>query len=415
MARSEVIVGLDVGTSTIQAVVGEIRAEEGKPYVLGIGQAAARGMRRGVVVDIEEAISSIREARHMAERTSGIAIEEAYVSIGGSHISSRLSRGVIAVSRADGEISEDDIGRVIAAAEAVSLSPNREILHVIPRDFTVDAERGIKDPLGMSGVRLEVDALLVEASSPVLRNLTKCIEGAGVKIRELVLGVVAASQAVLSKRQRELGVLVMDIGGGTTDLSVFEEGGILHAAILPVGAGYITNDLAIGFRTSIDVAERLKIEYGTARAADIPKKEIIRLADLSAEEEGTAPRRMVAEIIEARLEEIFDLTQKELKAIGRAGMLPAGAVLVGGGAKLPGIVDAAKERLKLPIQIGFPSEVTGLVERVDDPSFATAVGLLLWGKEQELRGPGGNIIFPYLPSMAATVTKMKRWFKAFLP
>lgn len=413
MAKEETIVGLDLGTTNIRTVVAQRRSDEAKPQIMGAGQAPSSGIRRGAVVDVEETVSSINKSLEEAERASGLPIERAFVSIGGSHISSQVSKGVIAVSRADGEISEDDVERVISAAQAVSLPPNKEILHVIPRQFTVDGQQAIKDPVGMSGVRLEVDALIVEGSDPFIKNLTKCVHQAGIDIENLVLSPLAASKSVLSKRQKELGVVLLDIGGGTTGLVVFEEGDIVHTAVLPVGAGHITNDIAIGLRTSIDVAEKVKLEYGSTSPEDISKKDEINLSKFSDAEESSVLRRHLAEIIRARIQEIFDLVNKELKTIDRQRLLPAGAVLTGGGAKMPGIVDLAKEELGLPAQLGFPQELSGVIDKVDEPSFATAVGLVLWGLNLERKGKGQFLT--KVPSIDYTISKMKRWFRGFLP
>lgn len=417
MPKNNIIVGLDIGSATIQVVVAQKLSASQKLRILGVGQSVASGLRKGIITDIDEAAKSVREALKMAERASGVAISEAYVSAGGNHIACRSSRGVVAVSRADQEISEDDVMRAIHQAEAVNLAPNREILHLIPREFIVDSERGIKDPVGMHGVRLEVEVLIIEGSTPVLRNLQKCLSEAGVAPIEFVLAPLASSRAVLSKRQKELGVLTLDLGGGTVGLGVFEEGDIIHTNILPFGAGHITNDIAIGLRTLVDVAEKVKLEYGSSSALEIGRKETIDLAKFGIEEQGKISRRMVAEIIEARLSEIFELVNKELKKINRQGLLPAGVVLVGGGAKLPGLVDFAKKELKLPIQIGFPAEeLGGLVDRVDDPVFATALGLVLWGQDFDGKKEGFSLMMPDIQLIDNSFfDKIKHWFKALLP
>jgi len=414
MAREEIIVGLDVGSSIIRVIVGQQSADETKPHIIGIGMAPSTGIRRGVVVDVEEAVGSISTALEKAERVTGMPIESAFVSIGGSHVETQLSRGVIAVSRADGEIGEDDVARVIEAAQAITLPTNYEILHVVPKTFIVDDQEGIKDPVGMSGVRLEVEAHIIQGASSFIKNLTKCIYRAGVDIDDLVLSPLAAAESVLGRRQKELGVVLIDIGAGTTGLTVYEEGDLVHTKVIPVGAEHITNDIAIGLRTSVDVAEKIKLEYGTALPATITDKEEIDLAKIDQNEEQVIDRKEVAEIIEARLAEIFSLVDKELKKVGKSGQLPAGAVLTGGGAKLPDIVDFAKEELRLPAQIGMPQEVPVTVEKIDDPAFATSVGLVLWGSGSELKG--GRFALGGIPnSVSDTVGKMKKWFKTFLP
>ncbi|HRY52320.1 MAG TPA: cell division protein FtsA [Candidatus Portnoybacteria bacterium] len=414
MAKEKIIVGLDIGTCFVRVVVAKVR-EGLPPQILGVGKVVSGGLRKGVVVDMEEVVKNIREAAQLAERISGITIEEAFVGIGGSHISCRLSRGVIAVSRADGEISNEDKERAIGAATAISLAPNREILHVLPRRFTVDGQDAIKDPVGMNGVRLEVDALIVEGATPFVKSLIKCVHESEIEEAGLLLSCLADSRAVLTKRQKELGVLLLDLGGGTTGMTVYEEGDILHCQILPVGSMHITNDIAIGLRTSIDTAEKIKLEYGSASPENIGKKETIDLARLG-ETEGTVARLQVAEIIEARASEILDLVNKELKKIDRAGLLPAGVVLVGGGAKLPGLVELAKEKLKLPVQIGLPQGLEGIIDQIDDPEFAVACGLILSALNEETKSPESHNSFgDFADNLGPTVKKIKTWIKGFAP
>ncbi|OGZ32512.1 MAG: cell division protein FtsA [Candidatus Portnoybacteria bacterium RIFCSPLOWO2_12_FULL_39_9] len=415
MAKETIIAGLDIGTSYIRTIIAKVRADQSKPQIIGVGQVPSFGLRKGLVIDIEEVAKSIRQAKEEAERAAGVQIRCVYVSVGGEHISSRVSKGVVAVSRADSQVSEEDVDRAINAASAISIPQNREILHVIPRNFILDEQKGIKDPVGMNGVRLEVDALIIEGSTPFIKNLIKCVSEAGLEIEGLVLASLASSRAVLSKRQKELGVLNLDLGGGTVDLTVFEEGDIIHSHVLPIGSSHITNDIAIGLRTTIDLAERVKLEYGSALTSEISKKENIDLSKLGLEEDGSVPRVQIAEIIEARLCEILELTNKELKKIDRQGLLPAGIVLLGGGSKIPGLVDLTKDTLKLPAQIGFPVELTGIVDRVDDPAFATAVGLVLWGFDVQTKGNRRGIPLPDIPGISQTVNKIKNWFRDFLP
>lgn len=412
MAKEAIITGIDVGSSKVRVVVGEVKEDSKLPHIIGVGEAQSEGMRRGAIVDVETAVSNISDALEKAERTSGVPIEQAIVSLGGNHISSQKSKGVIAVSRADNEISEDDVSRVVEAASAVSVPPNHEIFHILPQNFKVDDQEGIKDPAGMSGVRLEVEATMVEGSSSAVKNLAKCMMRAGVDVTDVVTSPLAAAEAVLTKKQKELGVVLIDIGGGSTSVVVFEEGDILQVSILPVGAGHITNDLAIGMKTSVEVAEKVKLSYGMAVPSEVNKKEEINLTKIEKGEEEVVSRKLVAQIIEARLAEILSLVNKELKKIDRAGKLPAGAVLVGGGAKLPGVVDIVKKELGLPAQVGFPAELPGLAEKLEDPGYAVAEGLLLWGFNrmgEEKRFAGG------VASINDTVGKLKKWFKHFLP
>jgi cell division protein FtsA len=419
MAKDNIIVGLDIGSASIRTVIAQDSSVEEIPRVIGVGSAPSAGIRRGSVVDADETAQSIRQSIEAAERMANVQVREAIVSIGGVGVISQYSKGVVAVGRADGEVTEDDVNRVISAAQTISIPLNREIIHILPRSYRLDDQENIKDPLGMSGVRLEVDALIIEGPAPNVKNLTKVLEQAGVEVEGMVLGALAAAKAVLNKKQKELGVVLVDMGEGTTSLAVFEEGDLLHTATLPIGAGHITNDVAIGLRTSIPVAEKVKLEYGSALSRDIGKKDDIDLSVIDSQEEGLVSRYHVAEIIEARLEEIFSLINKELKSIGKAGLLPAGAVLTGGGAKLPQIVELAKVTLGLPAQVGFPAKLGGILDKVDDPSFATAVGLILWTKEQELvtrrKIPGAKMLSGISSSAGSALDKMRRWLGKFLP
>jgi cell division protein FtsA len=362
---------------------------------------------------MEETISAINKSKEEAERIAGVPVEHAFVSINGKHIASQFSQGVVAVSRADGEISEEDINRVISAAQAISVPNNKEIINVIPCGYTIDRQDMIKYPVGMNGVRLEVNALLVQGAAHFIKNLQKCVEQrCGMDIDDLVFAPMAATKAVVTRRQKELGVVVVDMGKETTGITVYEDGNILGAKVIPVGAGHITNDVAIGLRTSIDVAEKIKLGYGNAIATDVDQREEIDLSEIDTNEEGIFRRRYVAEIIEARVEEIFALVDEELKKLDKSGMLPAGVVITGGGAKLPGIVNLAKKVMRLPAQIGYPMEMNGIVDKIDDPEFATSVGLILWEADD-------NGVFS--PEKNAAVNfgeigkKLGKIFKSILP
>ncbi|EKD58664.1 MAG: hypothetical protein ACD_56C00076G0006, partial [uncultured bacterium] len=377
------------------------------------------GIRRGSITDVDDVAKSVNDAVEQAERMAGIQIKEAIFNIGGCGVGFQNSKGVIAIGRADGEVAEDDISRVISEAQVISLPMNKEIVHVIARKYRLDDQDNIKDPIGMKGVRLEVDALVIESSSVHVKNISKCAYQANIEIIDLVFEPLAASKSVLSKKQKELGVALIDIGGGTTSLAVYEEGDLIHSVIIPVGAGHITNDIAIGLRTSVDIAEKIKLEYGSALSRDISKKEVIELSRFDSAEEDVVSRHHVAEIIEARFEEIFSLVQKELKLIGKAGLLPSGAVLVGGGAKMTHATDLAKEVLGLPAQLGFPLGFGGMLDKVDDPSFAVASGLILWGQGQ-INVPSNNFTKSKTVDMLTkgtgdTLEKLKEMFNKFLP
>jgi len=418
MSKKDIITAIDIGTSNIRTLIVQMISNEERPRIIGVGVTPSAGVRKGIIVDLEETMRSIGESVGQAERMAGVNIDRAIIGVGGNHISSQYSKGVIAVGRADGEVTQDDVERVINAAQAISIPANYEIIHIIPKDFSLDDQKNIKDPLGMNGVRLEVEAMIIEGSTPYLRNLTKCVETANIKIENYVLAPLACARAALSKRQKELGVILVDIGGGSTSLAVFEENDLLHTAVIPVGGNHITNDIAIGLRTSIDVAEKVKLEYGNASPKEIGKKEDIDLAQIDASEEGIVSRYHVAEIIEARLEEIFNMVNKELKFIGKDKLLPGGAVLTGGTAKLPGAVDLAKNTLGLPAQTGWPSPMGGLVDKVDEPSFSTVVGLILWGLDDALpksSGHSNRMMNNLSENVGGTVSNVKKWLGRFLP
>ncbi len=416
MPKEQYIVGLDIGTQNIRAVQAKVAEDGASFHIIGASEVLSSGIRKGVIVDIEEAVSSVSQALERVERMTGVPVTRANVSVGGSHVSSISSHGVIAVSRADGEITENDIIRVVDASQAISIPQNREVLHVFPKTFTLDGQTGIKDPLGMSGIRLEVNTIIVQAGLPFIRNLTKAIMQAGLEIDELVLAPCAAAEAVLSKRQKDLGVAVVDLGAGTTSIAVYEEGDLLHTAVLPLGSMHITNDIAIGLRCSIDTAEKVKLLFGHSDPKAINKTDEIDLSKIDPAEEETTLRTYVVEIIEARLEEIFDHVQSELKKISRDGKLPAGIVLTGGGSKLPGVLDFAKQHLRLPASLGTPQNIKTVIDKVDDSSFATACGLILWAGKFS-----GGYQNPQLGGMVKSilgnesVQKVRKWFKSFLP
>lgn len=415
MPKEQYIVGLDIGTQTIRVVQGKLE-ETGRINIIGAASVPANGLRKGVIVDIDEAVSSISAVLEKVERMTGVPVTHANVSVGGNHISCMDSKGVIAVSRADGEISENDVIRVIDASQAVSIPPNREVIHVIPKTFTLDGQAGIKDPIGMSGIRLEVETIIIHGAVPFLKNLNKAISQAGLEIDQMVLSPLAASQAVLNKRQKELGVALIDLGAGTTSLAVYEENNLLHTAIVPVGSMHITNDIAIGLRCTIDTAEKVKLMYGQASPALMDKLAEVDMSKIDPEEQERIPQIVVGEIIEARLEEIFDLVTRELKLIDRDGKLPAGIVLTGGGASLPGVVEFAKHRLRLPVSIGNASDTDTIIDQVIEPAFATVVGLALWGGSFS----GGFSDFSLTRPIKGlleneNVVKLKKWFKSFMP
>jgi cell division protein FtsA len=411
MAHAAHLTGIDVGSSTVRVAVASVERESGVPTVLGIGEAPMEGMQKGVVTDVADAVRSVSQALDVAERVAGVPVERGYVSINGSHISSQNSRGVIAVSRADGEITAEDVTRVINAAQAVSLPSNREILHVLPQNFIVDGHEHISDPVGMTGVRLEVEAHMVEGSTPFINNITKVVNQAGVHVEGFVFGPLAAAQAVLDKRQRELGAVLVDLGAGTSSMAVYEENRLLHTAVLPLGSSHVTNDVAIGLRTSIEVAEEIKRQYGTALPETVKDAESI-VVEGDGEQESVS-RKEVANIISDRLDEILVFVDRELKQIGRSGLLPAGVLFTGGGAHLPGLVEIAKKKLRLPGRVGKLRAFEGSLEQTSDPSYAVVLGLILWALEQDQSG--GQRVGLAMPDIRASIGKVRGWFKSFLP
>lgn len=412
MARGTHYIGVDLGSSAVRIIVAQLEPQQETPTILGVGVAPMAGMQKGVITDVEEATAAVSRALDMAERISGVPVERAYVSVNGAHISSQNSRGVIAVSRADGEITADDVARVINAAQAISMPNNREILHVLPQNFIVDGQEYIHDPVGMTGVRLEVETHIIEGSAPFIKNLAKVVNQAGVHVEDFVFAPLAAAAAVLEKRQQELGVVLVDLGAGTTSMVVYEENRLLHTAVLPLGSAHITNDIAIGLRTSIDIAEAIKMEHGTALADDVKANEMIVVEGEGTEQESVS-RKEVANIISDRLEELFVFVDRELKRINRSGLLPAGVVLTGGGAHMEGVIELAKKKLRLPVRIGKAQGLPGLSEQTEDPAYAVALGLVHWAMDQERR-PSGRAALS-MPDIGNTVHKVKDWFRTFLP
>ncbi|MFH1099121.1 MAG: cell division protein FtsA [Candidatus Uhrbacteria bacterium] len=391
MAR-DFICGLDVGSRAIRLVAGELVEGARNVRIIGAAETPANGIRRGTITSMEDAVASIAASAEQLERMIGGAVRSAWVGVSSPGILTRSSRGVVAVARTDGEVQDGDVERALEAARAGATPPNYEVLHIIPRSYALDHQEGVRDPIGMTGARLEVEASIVQSLSSHIRNLTKSIFQAGLEIEDLALGILATAEAVTTARQRELGVVVVNIGATTTSIAVQEEGDVVHLAIIPIGAEHITSDIAIGLRVAIDHAEQLKIAAGTACAKEVRKQEELDLSDILGGESGSISRRYLAEIIEARTEEIFERVDRELTAAGRSGSLPAGVILVGGGSKLPGIVDLARRKLRLPVIVGKPCGVDSVVERAFDPTFATAVGLVVWGTSAGGSGNGKRSI-----------------------
>ena len=375
-------VGLDIGTTKISCIVAD-QASSGELRVVGVGNAPSEGLRRGVVVDLDKTVASIQRAVEEAERMAGFDVKGVYAGIAGDHIRSINSRGVIAVARKDNEIAQADVDRVVEAAKAIAIPMDREIIHVIPQEFLVDDQDGIKDPVGMSGVRLEAEVHIITGAVTSAKNICRAIQRVGLKVYDLVLEPLASAQAVLDDDERGLGVVLLDIGGGTTDVAVFHEGSIRHTAIIPFGGASVTSDIAIGLRTPIDKAEALKIQFGCALASLVPAEQMLAVSGVGGRTDREISRHVLASMIEPRMEEIFALANKEVRKNHFAELLGGGIVLTGGTSLLPGIAELAEQVFEMPVRLGSPRGVGGLAENVADPRFSTGVGLVLHAARQD--------------------------------
>ena len=381
-------VGLDIGTTKINCIIAD-QNSSGELRVVGVGNAPSEGLRRGVVVDLEKTVTSIQRSVEEAERMADIDVKGVYAGIAGDHIRSINSRGVIAVARKDNEIAAADVERVVEAAKAIAIPMDREIIHVIPQEFLVDDQDGIKDPVGMSGVRLEAEVHIITGAVTSAKNICRAIQRVGLKVYDLVLEPLASAQAVLDDDERALGVVLLDIGGGTTDVAVFHEGSIRHTAIIPYGGASVTSDIAIGLRTPIDKAEAIKLQFGSALASLVPSEQMLAVAGVGGRTDREISRHVLASMIEPRMEEIFALANKEVRKNHFAELLGGGVVLTGGTSLLPGIAELAEQVFEMPVRLGTPRGVGGLAENVADPRFSTGVGLVLHAAAQA----GGNGIY----------------------
>lgn len=411
-------IGIDVGTTKVCTLVAE-QDGAGDLRIIGVGIEPARGMRKGVVVNVDEASAAIAASVDKAERSAGYEIAQAFVSMAGSHIASVNSRGVVGVS--GHSIDDEDIDRALDAAGAIAVPHNREVLHVIPRGFTVDGQDGIRHPIGMHGFRLEVEAHIITAATTSMQNLTKCVEAAGVHVEGYVLNPLASAEVVLTDTEKEMGVVVCDIGGGTTDLAIYIEGNVWHTMVISVGGNHVTSDIAHGLRLPADVAEKLKVEHGVARAHDVDAAEGVTVQPFGEERPVEISRQDVAAIIEARVEEMFSLVLQEIKRSGYDGLLPAGVVLTGGTSKLPGIRHLASEVMNLPCHIAGPDQLRGLADQLHGPAFSTGVGLLHWARRESLQvgtdRRGGKKRRGGAPDHKTTIdiSKGVDWLKRLLP
>ena len=385
MAEGKFYAGLDIGTTKITAIVAEPDGDGDGVRIIGVGTAPSDGLKRGVVVNLERTVRSIQHAVAQAEAMCGRQIRGVYAGVAGDHIRGINSRGVIAVSRKDAEIRPGDVTRVIEAAKAVAIPADREILHVLPQEFIVDDQDGIRDPVGMSGVRLEAEVHIITGAASACRNVLKAAERAGLEVEELVLEPLASAHAVLTQDERDLGVVLLDIGGGTTDVAVFFEGSIRHTAVIGLGGANVTNDIAIGLRTPVDRAERLKLEAGCALTSMVRADETVPVPAVGGRPDRDISRHMLAVMIESRVEEILALAAKEVRKNHVSDLLGAGVVLTGGASSLAGTPELAEQVFDLPARRGIPHRITGLVDAVSDPRFATGVGLVLHAHGNDAR------------------------------
>jgi cell division protein FtsA len=415
MSANNTIVGLDIGTTKISVIIAEM-TPEGSANIVGVGFHPSTGMRRGVVVNIDKTTEAIEQAVEQAERMAGVEVLSVFAGIAGDHIRSINSKGVIAVSREKGkphanEISQRDVDRVIDAAKAVALPMDREVLHVLPQEFIVDNQEGVKDPIGMSGVRLEADVHIITGAVTSAQNIYRCVKKTGISVRDLVLEPLASSYAVLSQDEKELGVGLLDFGGGTTDIAIFYNGSIRHTSVIGFGGEYVTRDIALGLKTPLDQAESIKLEHGCACESRARGDQVLSIPGVGGRPPREVSRSVLASIIKPRVQEIFELALHEIKNSGCYDLLTTGIVLTGGSALLEGIDELAEEVFGLPVKIGRPSGLGGLMETASSPIHATSVGLVLYGMAHShqngaFRGDDSKIF-------QKIFHRMKQWFDDF--
>lgn len=410
------VVGIDVGTTKICTIVAQIH-DNSRLNVLGVGLTPSKGLDKGVVVNIDEAVNAIASSVEKAERVSGYRIGTAFVGVAGRHIASLNSNGVVAVARSDHEITRSDIGRAVENAQAIAIPSQREVIHVIPRAYIVDGHQGIRDPIGMSGFRLEVETHIVTGEVMAIQNLIKSVQRGGVEIDDLVLQPLASGEAVLTEDDKDRGVVLVDIGGGTTDIAVFVQGGIWHTSVLPVGGNHFTNDIVLVLQTPYHTAEYLKLKYGAAVAVapEDAEADLVEVEGFAAGDRQQVSRHLLNQVVQARAEEVIELIFNEIRRSGYEGMLPAGVVLTGGSALLPRFDELMRDMLGVPVRIGAPTDLHGLSDSLDSPPYATAVGLVRWGARHGItttlsasgqeRGEGTNTAYE----------RFKNWLREFLP
>ena len=404
--KNSIVVGLDIGTSKVCVIVGEM-TEHGVE-IIGLGSHASQGLRKGVVINIEATVNSVKKAVEEAALMAGCEIHTVFTSISGGHIKAFNSHGIVAVRNK--EVAQRDLERVIDAAKAVAIPMDREVLHVLPQDYIIDEQDGIKEPLGMSGVRLEAKVHIVTAAVTSAQNIVKCCNRTGLNVAEIVLAPLAAAQAVLGEEERELGVVLVDMGGGTTDIAIYHDGTVKHTAVLSIGGNHVTNDIAAGLRTPFNDAERIKQRFGYAKATMVTSDERVEVPSVAGKSPSTVSRQILCEIIEPRLDEIFELIQREIAKSGYEGSLASGVVITGGSMLLPGAVGMAERSFGLPVRLGVPTHVGGIVDVINSPAYAAAVGLVLHGMKRQER----NVYRPRDDKIISKVKhRMSDWLSEF--
>ncbi len=402
---NNLIVGLDIGTSKVVAIVGEVTAE-GDIEIIGIGTQASRGLKKGVVVNIESTVQSIQRAVEEAELMAGCQIRSVYAGIAGSHIRSINSHGIVAIK--EKEVTAADVARVIDAAKAVAIPADQRIIHVLPQDFVIDNSEGIRDPISMSGVRLEAKVHLVTGAMSAAQNIIKCVRRCGLEVDDIILEQLASSAAVLTEDEKELGVCLVDIGGGTTDIAVFSDGAIRHTAVIPIAGDQVTNDIAVALRTPTQYADDLKVRYACALRQLAADDETIEVPSVGDREPRRLARQTLAEVVEPRYEELLSLVLSELRRSGLEEICAAGVVLTGGSSKMEGVIELAEEIFHMPVRLGYPQHISGLVDVVRNPIHSTGVGLLLFGNKQQ---SGLSSFQLETNSEASILVRMKSWFQ----
>lgn len=410
MARDNIVVALDIGTTKICTLVAEVDSQR-QVTVIGVGTTPSTGLQKGVVVDIDEAAHAIVRSVQKAERLSGLSIDSAYIGVTGSHISGVNRRGVVAVSPQSAEITETDVERAMEAARVQAIANDREILHVLARGYTLDGLEGVRDPVGMAGRRLEAEMHLVTAATTAVHNLVRCVNRAGLQIDDLIFQPLASSESVLAPAEKDIGIALADIGGGTTDIAVYVDGAITYTSALAVAGNHVTKDLSLGLRAPVAVAEAVKIQYGNALASQVDPSDAVLVETYDEDEGELVSRKLIAEIIESRMQEIIMLIGAEIRRAGFDGRLPAGLVLVGGASELSGVRLLGREVLGLPVRIGVPTGAIGLTDSIMKPAYATSIGLLLWAAyhTEDIAAPAAA-----LPQWAG-VNRLKGWIREFFP